>query len=92
VEYILPVLADVRILQIQSEFELQLNFQDSRWNGKYSLWRNLVFAGLSKNDPYLKIEPDFLHYRQILIYGVFHRAPWHNCLALTMLSSVKIDT
>lgn len=49
-----------------------------------------LFAGLPKNQPNLELDANFVHYRQITIYGAFSSAPRHNALAMEMIRSGKI--
>jgi len=49
-----------------------------------------LFAGLPKDNPNLQMDANFVHYRQITIYGAFSSAPRHNALAIEMIRSGKI--
>lgn len=49
------------------------------------------FAGLPKDKPQVTIDANFLHYRQITIYGTFSSAPRHNALAIEMIRSGKLN-
>lgn len=49
-----------------------------------------LFAGLPKDDPMMTMDVNFIHYRQITLYGTFSSAPRHNALALEMIRSGKI--
>lgn len=50
-----------------------------------------LFAGLPKDNPMLNFDVNFIHYRQITLYGTFSSAPRHNALAIEMIRSKKID-
>lgn len=50
-----------------------------------------LFAGLPKDSPRLDFDVNFVHYRQITLYGTFSSAPRHNALAIEMIRSKKID-
>ncbi|WP_196605440.1 zinc-dependent dehydrogenase [Pectinatus haikarae] len=50
-----------------------------------------LFAGLPKDKPLLNFDVNFIHYRQITLYGTFSSAPRHNALAIEMIRSKKID-
>ena len=50
-----------------------------------------LFAGLPKDNPMLNFDVNFVHYRQITLYGTFSSAPRHNALAIEMIRSGKID-
>ncbi|SHJ58057.1 zinc-dependent dehydrogenase [Propionispora hippei] len=50
-----------------------------------------LFAGLPKNTPTIELDANFIHYRQITIYGTFSSAPRHNALALEMIRSGKVS-
>lgn len=52
--------------------------------------RVCFFAGLPKDTPMLTMDVNFIHYRQITLYGTFSSAPRHNILALEMIRSGKI--
>lgn len=49
-----------------------------------------LFAGLPKGNPNLSMDANFVHYRQITLYGTFSSAPRHNALAIEMIRSGKI--
>ena len=49
------------------------------------------FAGLPKDAPTVTIDVNYVHYRQITIYGTFSSAPRHNILAMEMIRSGKIN-
>ncbi|MDR3565409.1 MAG: zinc-dependent dehydrogenase [Negativicutes bacterium] len=49
-----------------------------------------LFAGLPQNQPTIEMDANFVHYRQIAVYGAFSSAPRHNALALEMIRSGKI--
>ena len=50
-----------------------------------------LFAGLPKDAPMLTFDVNFIHYRQITLYGTFSSAPRHNALAAELLRSGKIN-
>ncbi len=50
-----------------------------------------LFAGLPKDQPMITIDANYVHYRQIAIYGAFSSAPRHNALALEMIRSGKVS-
>lgn len=50
-----------------------------------------LFAGLPKDNPMLDFDVNFIHYRQITLYGTFSSAPRHNALAVELIRSKKID-
>ncbi len=53
--------------------------------------RVCLFAGLPKDNPLLNFDVNFIHYRQITLYGTFSSAPRHNALAIEMIRSGKIN-
>lgn len=53
--------------------------------------KTCLFAGLPKDNPMLQFDVNFVHYRQITLYGTFSSAPRHNALAIEMIRSGKID-
>lgn len=53
--------------------------------------RVCLFAGLPKDNPMLNFDVNFIHYRQITLYGTFSSAPRHNALAIEMIRSGKIN-
>lgn len=53
--------------------------------------KTCMFAGLPKDSPNLTFDVNFIHYRQIAIYGTFSSAPRHNALAIEMIRSKKIN-
>ena len=50
-----------------------------------------LFAGLPKDTPELTFDVNFVHYRQITLYGTFSSAPRHNALAVELIRSGKIN-
>ena len=50
-----------------------------------------LFAGLPKDTPELSFDVNFVHYRQITLYGTFSSAPRHNALAVELIRSGKIN-
>ena len=50
-----------------------------------------LFAGLPKDQPKIEMDANFVHYRQIAVYGAFSSAPRHNALALEMIRSGKVS-
>ena len=50
-----------------------------------------LFAGLPKDEPTIQMDANFVHYRQIAVYGAFSSAPRHNALALEMIRSGKVS-
>jgi L-iditol 2-dehydrogenase len=50
-----------------------------------------LFAGLPKDQPMITMDANYVHYRQITIYGAFSSAPRHNALALEMIRSGKVS-
>lgn len=50
-----------------------------------------LFAGLPKSQPTIEMDANFVHYRQIAVYGAFSSAPRHNALALEMIRSGKVS-
>lgn len=49
-----------------------------------------MFAGLPKDAPNLTFDVNFIHYRQISLYGTFSSAPRHNALALELIRSKQV--
>jgi len=49
------------------------------------------FAGLPKDQPMIMMDVNYVHYRQIAIYGAFSSAPRHNALALELIRSGKVS-
>jgi L-iditol 2-dehydrogenase len=49
------------------------------------------FGGLSKDNPYIRIDSNLIHYREISVFGVFasHRRQYEE--ALELVSSKKVD-
>ncbi|MCC5464249.1 zinc-dependent dehydrogenase [Pelosinus baikalensis] len=50
-----------------------------------------LFAGLPKDQPAITIDANYVHYRQIAIYGAFSSAPRHNALALELIRNGKVS-
>ncbi|HEY8891896.1 MAG TPA: zinc-dependent dehydrogenase [Clostridium sp.] len=50
-----------------------------------------LFAGLPKNQPKIEMDANYVHYRQIAVFGAFSSAPRHNALALEMIRSGKVS-
>lgn len=78
--------ANVVIVTAGSEAAMQMGLAMTGKMGKVSF-----FAGLPKDKPQVTIDANFLHYRQITIYGTFSSAPRHNALAIEMIRSGKLN-
>ncbi|GFP35617.1 L-iditol 2-dehydrogenase, partial [Candidatus Hakubella thermalkaliphila] len=50
------------------------------------------FASLPKDNPYLSIDRRLIHYGQITLTGASDSTPYHQKIALDLLSSGKINT
>ncbi|GFP28344.1 zinc-binding dehydrogenase, partial [Candidatus Hakubella thermalkaliphila] len=51
-----------------------------------------LFASLPKDNPYLSIDSRLIHYGQITLTGASDSTPYHQKIALDLLSSGKINT
>jgi len=49
------------------------------------------FAGLSKDDPYIKFDSNIVHYKEVAVYGAFASYKRQYEKALELISSGKID-
>lgn len=78
--------ANVVIVTAGSEAAMQMGLAMTGKMGKVCF-----FAGLPKDKPQVTIDANFLHYRQITIYGTFSSAPRHNALAIEMIHSGKLN-
>lgn len=78
--------ANVVIVTAGSEAAMQMGLAMTEKMGKVCF-----FAGLPKDKPQVTIDANFLHYRQITIYGTFSSAPRHNALAIEMIRSGKLN-
>ena len=78
--------ANVVIVTAGSEAAMQMGLAMTGKMGKVCF-----FAGLPKDKPQVTIDANFLHYRQITIYGTFSSAPRHNALAIEMIRSGKLN-
>ena len=78
--------ANVVIVTAGSEAAMQMGLAMTGKMGKVCF-----FAGLPKDKPKVTIDANFLHYRQITIYGTFSSAPRHNALAIEMIRSGKLN-
>ncbi len=78
--------ADVTIVTAGSAEAQNMGIQMTGKMGK-----TCMFAGLPKDTPNLTFDVNFIHYRQIGIYGTFSSAPRHNALAIEMIRSGKIN-
>lgn len=78
--------ANVVIVTAGSEAAMQMGLAMTGKMGKVCF-----FAGLPKDKPQVTIDANFLHYRQITIYGTFSSAPQHNALAIEMIRSGKLN-
>lgn len=74
------------IVTAGSEAAMQMGLAMTEKMGKVCF-----FAGLPKDKPQVTIDANFLHYRQITIYGTFSSAPRHNALAIEMIRSGKLN-
>lgn len=79
--------AEVVIVAAPSAKAQEQGLQMARKNGRVSL-----FASLPKDNPYLKINSRLIHYGQISLTGASDSIPFHQELALNMLSAGKINT
>ena len=78
--------ANVVIVTAGSEAAMQMGLAMTSKMGKVCF-----FAGLPKDKPQVTIDANFLHYRQITVYGTFSSAPRHNALAIEMIRSGKLN-
>lgn len=78
--------ANVVIVTAGSEAAMQMGLAMTGKMGKVCF-----FAGLPKDKPQVTIDANFLHYRQITVYGTFSSAPRHNALAIEMIRSGKLN-
>ncbi len=78
--------ANVVIVTAGSEAAMQMGLAMTGKMGKVCF-----FSGLPKDKPQVTIDANFLHYRQITIYGTFSSAPRHNALAIEMIRSGKLN-
>ena len=49
------------------------------------------FAGLPKSDPYIKLNSNLIHYREIFVSGTHASTPRQNRIALELIASGHID-
>lgn len=78
--------ANVVIVTAGSEAAMQKGLAMTSKMGKICF-----FAGLPKDKPQVTIDANFLHYRQITVYGTFSSAPRHNALAIELIRSGKLN-
>lgn len=78
--------ANVVIVTAGSEAAMQMGLAMTGKMGKVCF-----FAGLPKDKPQVTIDANFLHYRQITVYGTFSSAPRHNALAIELIRSGKLN-
>ncbi|MCI1821901.1 MAG: zinc-dependent dehydrogenase [Megasphaera sp.] len=78
--------ANIVIVTAGSATAQNMGIQMASKEGKVCL-----FAGLPKDNPMLNFDVNFIHYRQIALYGTFSSAPRHNALAIEMIRSGKIN-
>lgn len=78
--------ANVVIVTAGSEAAMQMGLAMTGKMGKVCF-----FAGLPKDKPQVTMDANFLHYRQITVYGTFSSAPRHNALAIEMIRSGKLN-
>lgn len=50
-----------------------------------------LFGGLPKENPFIKLDSNLVHYKEIFIHGTSGSLPRHNQLSLELFSSGKID-
>lgn len=79
--------ADVVIVAAPSNEAQEQSLQMARKNGVVNL-----FASLPTENPYLKINSRLIHYNQISLTGASDSTPYHQRMALNMLSSGMINT
>ena len=77
---------DVVIVAAPSNNAQEQSLQMVKKNGVVNL-----FASLSKDNPYLKINSRLIHYNQISLTGASDSTPFHQRLALNMLSSGMLN-
>lgn len=77
--------ADVVIVTAGSAAAMAAGIAMTARMGRVSL-----FAGLPQGTPPLPLDVNFIHYRQIALYGAFSSAPHHNARALDLIRSGQV--
>jgi L-iditol 2-dehydrogenase len=51
-----------------------------------------LFGGLPKTDPFVRLDANLVHYRELFVIGSYGSRPVHNRMALNLLASGRIET
>lgn len=78
--------ADIVIIAAGSPQAINLGINIAAHNGRVCL-----FSGFHNEKVKLELDFNFIHYRQIALYGAFSSAPKHHETALNLIAAKKID-